>query len=311
MTADGWRLGPEDRDQPAGRVLAVVLDGQLAAFLAHEPGVRADEDPEELHDARVAVRRARSLLAAGRRVYPAEERELLAALLRWMAGVTSPVRDLDVLREDLPGLAARLSPELSDGIEPLLAAFDRERATALAALFAAMDSERYPVLLRRWRALGNVYRVGGGEPGPDASRPAGQLADDLVWRAFRRARRAGRVAMDSDDRDAWHDLRKALKRYRYVVNAVAPMYPKGTFGPVQRRLADLQDTLGRLQDHHVQASMIERAGAVGGGRAALAAGALADALHHDAEVAHAHCRDAWAHFDRPKVRLALREAVGR
>ncbi len=311
MSADGWRLGPGDRDQPAGRVLAVVLDGYLATFLAHEPGVRADEDPEELHDARVAVRRARSLLAAGRRVYPAEERELLGALLRWMAGVTSPVRDLDVLRADLPGLVARTSPELSDGVEPLYAALDAERSTARAALLAALDGERYPVLVRRWRALGNVYRLGGGEPGPDAARPAGSVADDLVWRAFRRARRAGKVAMATDDRNAWHDLRKALKRYRYVVNAVAPMYPKGTFGPVQRRLADLQDTLGRLQDHHVQASMIERAGVATGGRAALAAGALADALHRDAEVAHGHCREAWAHFDRPTVRRGLREAVGR
>lgn len=306
---DPWELGPADRDQPAGRVLPLVLGGYLEAFRDHEPGVRADADPERLHQYRVNLRRARSLMAAGEDVFPAEELVLLMALSSWMASVTSPVRDLDVLLDDLGALRTRIVPELSDGADALDAALRQRRADAFAELIETLDGERYPVLIRRWSAMATVFRVGGGEPGPDARIRAGVVVDELVLASFRRLRRRGKRAMKTDDLEAWHDLRKAIKRFRYVVASFAPMYPKGTFKKVLRHLSDLQDTLGRLQDHHIQATMVEQVGIDAGGRAALAAGVLSDLLHRDAELAHAHCRDAWAEFDRPKLRRHLRELL--
>ena len=304
-TTDPWRLGPADRDQPAGRVLPLVLGGYLEAFRDREPGVRVDTDPEELHQFRVNLRRARSLMAAGRHVFPEEELVLLMALASWMANVTSPVRDLDVLLDDLPSLGRRVVPELGDGVDDVVEAFERRRDAAFDELVAARDGERYPGLLRRWQAMSTVFRVGGGEPGPDARRPTGAVADAQVLKAFKRLRKRGKLAMKTDDLDAWHDLRKAIKRFRYLIASFAPLYDKGSFDKVLRHLSDLQDTLGRLQDHHVQAALIEQTGVEEGGRAALAAGVLADSLHRDAEQAHAHCRDAWADFDRPKLRRRL------
>ena len=200
-------------------------------------------------------------------------------------------------------------PELADGLDPLRHALSARRHESFAALMDALDGERYPVLLRRWQVMGTVYRVGGGDPGPDAARPAGDVVDELILTSYRRMRRRGRVAMATDDRAEWHDLRKSLKRFRYLVAAFSSMYEPTAFTKVQRRLADLQDTLGRLQDHHVQAALIEDVGASEGGRASLAAGVLADALHRDAEVAHAHCRDAWHEFDRPKLRRHMKDLL--
>jgi CHAD domain-containing protein len=308
-SGEAWSLGPVDRHQPAGRVLPLVLGGYLEHFRDHEAGVRADGDPEDLHDYRVALRRTRSLLAAGRRVFPDEELTLLRALATWMAGVTSPVRDLDVLLEDLDGITGRVSPELCDGVEPLRGALLAARAESFDALMEALDCDRYGVLLRRWQAMATVYRVGGGDPGPDAGRPAGDVSNELILAAYKRMRRRGKAAMATDDRTQWHDLRKALKRFRYLVNGFAPMYGAGAFTKVQRQLSDLQDTLGRLQDHHVQAAIVEQVGADIGGRGALAAGVVADTMHRDAEVAHAHCRDAWSSFDRPKVRRHMAELL--
>jgi CHAD domain-containing protein len=226
-----------------------------------------------------------------------------------MAGVTSPVRDLDVLEEDLPALLSRVVPELGDGVAPLRQALLERRAGVYAELVEVLDAERYPVLLRRWQAMASVYRIGGSDPGPDASRPAGEVVDELVLRSYRRMRKRAKVAMAGDARDEWHELRKALKRFRYLVAAFTPLYPPGSFTKVSRRLSDLQDTLGRLQDHHVQASLLEEVGVAVGGRAALVAGVVADSLHRDAEVAHAHCRDAWSSFDRPGVRRHVRDLL--
>lgn len=306
---DQWRLGPADRDQPAGRVLPLVLGGYLDAFREREPGVRSDVDPEDLHQYRVNLRRARSLMAAGTDVFPSEELVLLMALSSWMAATTSPVRDLDVLLDDFEGLRARIVPELADGADALGEALQQCRADAFAELVQALDGDRYPVLIRRWQAMSTVFRVGGGEPGSDARVRAGTVVDELVLASFRRLRKRGKRAMRSDDLEAWHDLRKAIKRFRYLVASFAPMYPKGSFKKVLGHLSDLQDTLGRLQDHHVQAALIEEVGVDAGGRAALAAGVVSDLLHRDAEAAHAHCRDAWSAFDRPKLRHQLTDLL--
>ena len=43
-------------------------------MLAHEPGVRLGEDPEELHDMRVATRRLRAALKLYKKVLPRRPR---------------------------------------------------------------------------------------------------------------------------------------------------------------------------------------------------------------------------------------------
>src|ERR671910_779150 len=57
-------LGPTEIDATlsAGEVAFAILRRHFAATLAHEPGVRLGEDPEELHDMRVATRRLRAAL---------------------------------------------------------------------------------------------------------------------------------------------------------------------------------------------------------------------------------------------------------
>lgn len=307
--SDVWSLGPPDRDQSAARILALILGGYLETFRECEPAVRADCDPEELHRYRVSLRRARSLLDVGTDVFPAEELVLLSALASWFATVTSPVRDLDVLLDAMATLNGRLVAELSDAGDSLTEALVVERDAAQVGLVEALDGERYPVLLRRWQTMSTVFRVGGGEPGPDAHRPMGEVADELVLASFRRLRKRGKAAMKTDDLNAWHDLRKAIKRFRYLVAAFAPMYPAGTFKKVLRNLTDLQDTLGRLQDHHVHAQIVERVGMAECGRAALAAGVVADSLHRDTATVHDHCREAWTAFDRPKLRRQLHAAL--
>jgi CHAD domain-containing protein len=57
------RSRPSD---PAVHQLRAALDTRLRALLAHDPGTRTGEDPEDLHQMRVAVRRMRATLTAAR-----------------------------------------------------------------------------------------------------------------------------------------------------------------------------------------------------------------------------------------------------
>ncbi len=306
---DGWSMSPLDRDQPAGRVLALVLEAHLEEFRSREESVRAGEDAEDLHRYRVVLRRTRSLLSAGGSVYPAEELELLEAMTAHLAALTSPVRDLDVLLEHLGDWIAEVTPRLHAGGQELREQLASSRAAARAQLIAELDGEFSQVLVRRWQAMASVYRVGGTESGPDVRRPAGEVVDEMILASFKRLRRQGRRARRSSVDAEWHRLRKRVKRFRYLLAAFEDLYEPDTFDRVLEELADLQDGLGELQDHVAEAGHLIVVGEAAGGRGALLAGALVDHLDAATPGARRHCRHAWDHFDRPKVRRHLREAL--
>ena len=104
--------------------------------------LRANRDAEFLHDARVALRRLRSLLS---QLVGVLEPTLCAELgteLRWLAGCTGPARDLDTLMMEL-----RLTePALRTELAPVLAALEVERARQQVELLAQLDSARRSAL---------------------------------------------------------------------------------------------------------------------------------------------------------------------
>ena len=79
-------------DVAAGLVLLPLAD--IAE--ANVQGVLDDVDTEFLHDLRVSVRRARSVLRELRDVHPPVPRARLRTELKWVQTVTGPLRDLDV-----------------------------------------------------------------------------------------------------------------------------------------------------------------------------------------------------------------------
>ena len=126
------RPGP-DRNAPLHEQLRHVLEEQLAALEAHDPGVRLGGDPEDLHLLRVATRRTRALIRATRPLLG----DRLAALgeeLKLLAGLLGVVRDLDVLLDHLTPEVARLDVDRARGEELLTAlAVERTHATERAA----------------------------------------------------------------------------------------------------------------------------------------------------------------------------------
>ncbi len=109
-------LGLEERPVPSAdartidRVRARIGE-QYAELLRHDPGVRVGDDPEDLHDLRVAARRLRALLRAADVLLVPEWSQPLRDELKWLGGELGPARDLDVLLEHLRAEAAALGED--------------------------------------------------------------------------------------------------------------------------------------------------------------------------------------------------------
>ena len=149
----GRALGPEivSPELDGGATVENLLRHDLAAntlrLFRHEAGVRIGEDPEAVHQARVATRRLRSTLRTFSSLLDSEWTDRLRDELKWLADLLGAVRDTDVLLERfsehlaaLPTADARLAPRL-------LAGLVEQRDSARRRLLRAMGTRRYAVLL--------------------------------------------------------------------------------------------------------------------------------------------------------------------
>jgi CHAD domain-containing protein len=225
---------PASSDSGAIR-LREMLRAQREALLAHDPGSRLGVDPENLHQHRVAARRARAFVRATRRSLDREWQRMLVERLRDLGTATGPVRDLDVLLEHLRD-ELRAEPEVDRPAgNGLLAKLEAERNLARRRLLEAMDSDTYRALLVQLRA---PPRLADGVE-------AVQL-DRIARREFGRLIAAVNGLGKRPNEAALHGLRILLKRVRYAAELAAPNDKAR-----KRFLADartLQDLLGEHQD---------------------------------------------------------------
>jgi CHAD domain-containing protein/adenylate cyclase class IV len=243
------------RTAPASERIAYLLGKQLRALETHDPGVRMDDEPEDLHQFRVATRRTRAVVRATRPLL-GDLLEPLAVELKWLGGILGHVRDLDVLIEHLSHEAAGLDED-SHLAEPLLAELARERKAQRKKLGTALDSERYlrlPDVFEEAIAKLQLEEVKGG-----LKRPA---ADEL--RKLRKAAR--RLPRDPSDQEL-HALRIRAKRARYAAELVGGKRVE----PYVDALKEVQDVIGEHQDAVVAEEKIR---SVAVAETALAAGRL-------------------------------------
>ena len=73
----------------------------LSHTVLNEAAALKGEDPEGIHQMRVALRRLRSALGLFRDLMPADQYEFLASEVKWLAGELGNARNWDVFLADL------------------------------------------------------------------------------------------------------------------------------------------------------------------------------------------------------------------
>jgi triphosphatase len=236
-----------------GELAYAVLRRQLAVLREKEPGTRLGEDPEELHDMRVATRRLRAALSLFSEVLPVRA-QVYRAELGWIGRLLGSVRDLDVQREGLADMAGATAgwsapsrPADHDPLAELSALLERERQDARADMLGAFDSVRWERLSKGLVAMaqqGPARRsLGARVPAVIAMPDLIVTRHDKVAKAGKRAKRSGLVA-------DFHRLRISCKRLRYALEFSAELY-EGRTNRFVRQLTALQDQLGLMQDAEV------------------------------------------------------------
>jgi inorganic triphosphatase YgiF len=236
-------------EMTVAEAFTAVLRGNLEQMRANEEAVFAGADPEGVHQMRVAVRRARAALSVFKPAMHASVHALLAEELRWLQRELGPARDLDVFRADtvLP-LMRRLPSEPS--LPELDKTVQEARTAAYERAHAALEDPRYARLLLRlelFLAEGSWQQRGeNGQPGPAAA-PIGELAAALLDKRQRQLRKTHRKAKTGDEA-ALHAVRIAAKKLRYAGEFFRGLYGRKATKAYLATVAELQDTLGAVND---------------------------------------------------------------
>jgi triphosphatase len=261
-------LGPTEIDATlsCGEMAFAILRRHFAEMLVHEPGVRLGEDPEELHDMRVATRRLRAALKLYADALP-KRAERYERDLRWVAGALGEVRDLDVHLQ-------RLSEESSrngEVLEEMVALLRERRVEARRRMLKALDSNRYERLVA---SFSGTLRRG---RSPSTTSPILEAAPYLVRDRYKKVRKAANKLSEDSPPEHFHDLRKKGKRLRYALEPLQETYGKPAKKMV-KLLKKIQDDLGDHQDLIVAAGLMEELGAAGDRppQAAFSMGSMAE-----------------------------------
>ncbi|MGF7172734.1 CYTH and CHAD domain-containing protein [Azospirillum doebereinerae] len=246
-----------DTDTTVEGAVARIVRACVAHLAANEAVTLHGDDPEGVHQMRVALRRLRSAIALFRPFVPAPQYLWLVGEIKWLAGSLGPARDWDVFATELLA-PVRDAFHRADGhgrsavedIDALAAAAEARRLRAYETVRAAVGSDRYTAFLL---GLGAWVEKRGWRDQPVSEEsirlfgPVTGLADHLLNKRHKKAKRAGHGFAHLPVAQR-HQLRIALKKLRYAAEFFRSLYDDK---PVRRYLNELsafQDALGHLND---------------------------------------------------------------
>lgn len=243
----------DDSEARAVRVVALAL---LADAAAHRERLSQPDDPEALHDFRVAVRRLRSWLRVNDDALGRDAPKRVHKWLARLAEATNHGRDAEVLIDWLEDEKTALTARQRVGASWLAKSLREDKAAADLEVQGEVerDFERARELLEE-RLVTYRVRMHVHEGSREATFAAAMSVLVRSLAATLKRRLEGIRSVHDDE--AAHRARIAGKRLRYVLEPVVPHVAEG--GATLARLKRLQDILGDFHDAHVWQGVLVQA----------------------------------------------------
>lgn len=232
----------------AGAAFGAIACACLAHFEANRAGMLAGDDPEYLHQGRVALRRLRTAIALFAPVLDDGPRLRARQDLRRLLRELGPARDWDVFVAFTVAPALAAAPG-NRGLDSLARKSERRRRLARERARRAVRAQAPSKFKGELAALASSA-----EP---AHRPVRRYAREVLARCARRVRRRGK-GIRSLDAARLHRLRMAVKRLRYALHYFSPLFPKRRVAAMREALESLQHALGDINDCAVAGSLLRK-----------------------------------------------------
>lgn len=247
-------------DAPLSEAGRSVLAGLVQKLQVALPIAEDGEDPEGVHQARVATRRMRAVLEElGGVVYEPRRVTVLRKGLKSLARTLGTVRDADVFLIALEEYADEHDMEFHAEMEPLFRYVQKQRKKGRAALLKVLDSHKHACLLDQLTAFVTAENkdvlIEEHEKHAVVPSLVRDFAGSILWSKYE-AVQAYASVLTTADIVTLHQLRIEVKRLRYCVDLFVDAL--GTAGKeLKKPLSDAQDHLGDLHDTMVALELLD------------------------------------------------------
>ena len=214
----------------------------LSVWHAHEFGARLGDDPEELHDLRVAARRLDGILRQFKSSLPASFlriRPIIKKILRTLGDV----RDLDLALCELEIFSSALPESDRAGVEPLKRHLVSERERVRARMLRVLDAASVQSNLQKLATLLATEPTAVHQSTAEIT----NAAPDMIRLRYRKLRKRADKLTSEASAEAYHEVRGRVKKLRCALESVAVIYGKPA-DEMLRALRRWQESLGVQQD---------------------------------------------------------------
>ncbi|MDX8501793.1 inorganic triphosphatase [Mesorhizobium sp. VK4C] len=230
---------PLTSEMSAGTAFAHVAAACLKQFRLNEGVLVWSRDAEALHQARVSLRRLRSLCSICKSLFHDSRFDHLRDELKWLTSELGDARNIDVMihRASSEALSSRLQNARGDAYAAVEASLSSVRARSL------MIEATEWISIRDWQTDQSEETL--------ADQSARDFASGVFDKFWKKVAKGGKNLIEADD-ETRHKLRIAAKKLRYAAEFFEPLYNSKREAKRHRRfieaMEDLQDQLGSLND---------------------------------------------------------------
>lgn len=236
-------------DSEYRRFAAKYIRRQVTQLAKQLDGVRAAEDIEFVHRARVATRRLRAALRMFERCFARKKIKRWRKAIRRVTAALGNARDRDVQIECLcRTLSALNANECFPGVAHVLVQLERDRERLQRQVVKAVDRvEAGGVLREMRRATGKVLGGGESDLNPIQTPEVCMEIKRHVLRQLDELLQYEGSLAEPEDRARHHAMRIAAKRLRYTLEISRPMFP-GRLDEAVEAIKRVQALLGDIHD---------------------------------------------------------------
>ncbi len=228
--------------EQSGKLLEAAR-GESVFQVPRREARRRDTVVGQVHQARVSVRRLRSVLRTFSGLFDAEWSDPILVELSWYAGVLGEIRDLDVLRT---GIVNSLWLIEDEPVQPqVLKRLDQRIEEARERGALERTTKRYALLVDDIATIGSSVVFDA-----EAKGPASEVLKSQLKNAWRDVRRAAKVARADSSNEHLHKVRIELKRLQCACEVLGLVGGKPAV-KLARAAEKTQTKLGVVHDQAV------------------------------------------------------------
>ena len=198
-----------------------------------------EPSPVRLHEFRIAVRSARSLIVLIRDSFESTELNEARHAGARISFLTGRARNLDAFAEHWHDLTIELDPDIVVNLAPVLRHINSLRETEYRSILASLREPEFACFETELERISKLA------PGP---LPADVVVQKAIKRINKRVVNVAESLSELAPDEVLHQARKDLKKLRYSLEMTRSHFPARTLDKFVETLFGLQTTIGRHQD---------------------------------------------------------------